>query len=64
MDKHCQKPNLMSRKRKRTDDTSSSPDPETPSSFDNDIAHQFVKTLLENAFINGLAIKYNLKVAH
>jgi hypothetical protein len=53
MDKHCQKPNIIGRKRKRTEETaSSSPDCETQS-LDNEIAHQIVKSFLENAFING-----------
>lgn len=55
MDKHCQKPNMMSRKRKRTDDSSLSPDPETPSSFDNEFAQQ-IKFLLEQTLVNGLGI--------
>lgn len=55
LDKNSQKPNVISRKRKRTDESSSSsPNPETPQSFENEIAHQIMKSFLESAMISGL----------
>lgn len=60
MDKHCQKPNMLQRKRKRTDESSSSPDTE-PQLLDNEIAEQFLKSFLENTLINGSEFKFGFK---